>query len=139
MADDPIRFAAIGLNHNHIYGQARMLDAGAEHLFLVDGAGARYVDCSEKPLPSGRQLLHDIWNRTETAIPRRAASWQPGWRFRPRCRHSGSICQRRLPTREVTDPPHHGTRNRTMPKRRGTRTETERETIGRPVSVYERR
>ena len=31
MADQKIRFAAIGLNHNHIYGQARMLlEAGAE-------------------------------------------------------------------------------------------------------------
>src|SRR5688500_15294241 len=31
MPDHPIRFAAIGLNHSHIYGQARMLlDAGAE-------------------------------------------------------------------------------------------------------------
>ena len=31
MPDHPIRFAALGLNHNHIYGQARMLlDAGAE-------------------------------------------------------------------------------------------------------------
>src|SRR5690349_18114039 len=31
MAEQPIRFAAIGLNHNHIYGQARMLlAAGAE-------------------------------------------------------------------------------------------------------------
>src|SRR5829696_1473438 len=31
MAEQPIRFAAIGLNHNHIYGQTRMLlAAGAE-------------------------------------------------------------------------------------------------------------
>ncbi len=31
MPDHPIRFAALGLNHNHVYGQARMLlDAGAE-------------------------------------------------------------------------------------------------------------
>src|SRR3954469_9044343 len=31
MAEQPVRFAAIGLNHNHIYGQARMLlAAGAE-------------------------------------------------------------------------------------------------------------
>ena len=31
MAEQPVRFAAIGLNHNHIYGQARMLlEAGAE-------------------------------------------------------------------------------------------------------------
>jgi predicted dehydrogenase len=31
MSTQPIRFAAVGLNHNHIYGQTRMLlDAGAE-------------------------------------------------------------------------------------------------------------
>jgi predicted dehydrogenase len=42
---------------------------GAEHLLIVDRDGARYVDCSEKPLPFGPQLLADIRNRTETAIP----------------------------------------------------------------------
>ena len=31
MTTQPIRFAAVGLNHNHIYGQTRMLlAAGAE-------------------------------------------------------------------------------------------------------------
>ncbi len=42
---------------------------GGEHLFLADRSGVRYVDCSEKPLPFGPQLLNDIRNRTETAIP----------------------------------------------------------------------
>jgi predicted dehydrogenase len=42
---------------------------GAEHLFLVDRAGVRYVDCTSKPLPFGPQLLDDIRNRTETAVP----------------------------------------------------------------------
>jgi predicted dehydrogenase len=42
---------------------------GAEHLFLVDHAGVRYVDCADKPLPFGRQVLDDIRNRTETAVP----------------------------------------------------------------------
>jgi predicted dehydrogenase len=42
---------------------------GAEHLFLVDQSGVRYVDCAEKSLPFGPQLLDDIRNRTETAIP----------------------------------------------------------------------
>src|SRR5688572_21658581 len=42
---------------------------GAEHLFLVDRAGVRYVDCSDKPLPFGPQLLDDIRHRTETAVP----------------------------------------------------------------------
>lgn len=42
---------------------------GAEHLFLVDRSGVRYVDCSDKPLPFGPRLLDDVRNRTETAIP----------------------------------------------------------------------
>lgn len=42
---------------------------GASHLFLVDGKGTRYVDASGGDLPYGRQLLADIANRTETAMP----------------------------------------------------------------------
>ena len=42
---------------------------GAEHLFIVDGSGVRYIDCAETPLPFGPQLLRDIRSRTETAIP----------------------------------------------------------------------
>jgi predicted dehydrogenase len=42
---------------------------GGEHLFLVDRSGVRYVDCAEVPLPFGPQLLDDIRDRTETAIP----------------------------------------------------------------------
>ena len=42
---------------------------GGEHLFLVDRSGVRYIDCAEKPLPFGRQLLDDVRHRTETAIP----------------------------------------------------------------------
>jgi predicted dehydrogenase len=42
---------------------------GAEHLFLADQTGVRYVNCADKPLPFGPQLLNDIRNRTETAIP----------------------------------------------------------------------
>jgi predicted dehydrogenase len=42
---------------------------GGEHLLLADQQGVRYVDCSDKPLPFGPQLLADIRNRTETAIP----------------------------------------------------------------------
>jgi predicted dehydrogenase len=42
---------------------------GASHLFLVDGKGTRYVDASGGDLPYGRQLLADIVNRTETAMP----------------------------------------------------------------------
>jgi predicted dehydrogenase len=42
---------------------------GAEHLFLVDQSGVRYVDCADVLLPFGPRLLDDIRNRTETAIP----------------------------------------------------------------------
>lgn len=42
---------------------------GADHLFLVDHKGEHYLDCSAMELPYGRQLIADIMNRTETAIP----------------------------------------------------------------------
>jgi predicted dehydrogenase len=42
---------------------------GTDHLFLVDRAGMRRIDCSAVDLPYGRALLHDIEARTETAIP----------------------------------------------------------------------
>ena len=53
----PIRFAAIGLNHNHIYGQTRtMLDAGAELVFVFaeeDDLAADYI----KVFPQVRRVL----------------------------------------------------------------------------------
>jgi predicted dehydrogenase len=42
---------------------------GGDHLFLVDGKGIHYIDCSGEDLPYGRQLLYDIIHRTETAMP----------------------------------------------------------------------
>jgi predicted dehydrogenase len=42
---------------------------GASHLFIVDGKDTRYVDCSAVPLPYGDQLVSDVLNRTETAMP----------------------------------------------------------------------
>ncbi len=42
---------------------------GGEHLFLVDQEGIRYIDCREVSLPYGPQLVEDIRNRTETAMP----------------------------------------------------------------------
>jgi predicted dehydrogenase len=42
---------------------------GANHLFLVDQASTRYVDCRDVELSYGRHLLNDILNRTETAMP----------------------------------------------------------------------
>jgi predicted dehydrogenase len=43
--------------------------AGGDHLILVDQRETRYVDCSDVELPFGRQLLDDVRNRTETAMP----------------------------------------------------------------------
>jgi predicted dehydrogenase len=42
---------------------------GGDHLFLVDQTGAHYMDCSQVDLPYGPQLIGDIINRTETAMP----------------------------------------------------------------------
>jgi hypothetical protein len=42
---------------------------GGDHLFLVDQKTTRYVDCREVPLPYGTQLVSDVLNRTETAMP----------------------------------------------------------------------
>jgi hypothetical protein len=41
---------------------------GGSHLFLVDRAGVRYVDCRNVELPYGRQFVDDVLNRTETAM-----------------------------------------------------------------------
>lgn len=43
--------------------------AGGNHLFLVDQKETRYVDCTGVPLPYGEQLVSDVLNRTETAMP----------------------------------------------------------------------
>lgn len=41
---------------------------GTDHLFLVDGSGMHYIDCSAVELPYARQLIADIRDRTETAM-----------------------------------------------------------------------
>lgn len=43
--------------------------SGGNHLFLVDNKETKYVDCSDQALPYGEQLVNDILNRTETAMP----------------------------------------------------------------------
>jgi predicted dehydrogenase len=48
---------------------------GSDHLFLVDQKETRYIDCKEVELPFGRQLLDDIRNRTQTALPQEHAFW----------------------------------------------------------------
>jgi predicted dehydrogenase len=42
---------------------------GGNHLFLVDHRGMHYINCQDVDLPYGRQLIHDIIHRTETAMP----------------------------------------------------------------------
>ena len=42
---------------------------GTDHLFLVDASGTRHIDCAGRPLSYFRDFLHDVANRTETAMP----------------------------------------------------------------------
>ena len=42
---------------------------GESHLFLVNGDGARYVDCSDTEITYGKDLIADILYRTDKAIP----------------------------------------------------------------------
>jgi len=42
---------------------------GGNHLFLVDQKGTNYIDCKGMETPYGRQLVDDVLNRTETAMP----------------------------------------------------------------------
>jgi hypothetical protein len=42
---------------------------GGSHLFLVDQKETRYIDCQKVELPYGQQLVQDVLNRTETAMP----------------------------------------------------------------------
>ncbi len=42
---------------------------GDSHLFLVNQEGARYIDCGDTEITYGKQLIDDILNRTDTAIP----------------------------------------------------------------------
>jgi hypothetical protein len=42
---------------------------GADHLLLVDRKGVHRIDCLSVELPYGRQLVQDILQRSETAMP----------------------------------------------------------------------
>lgn len=42
---------------------------GGSHLFIVDNKSTRYIDCADVPLPYGEQLVSDVLDRTETAMP----------------------------------------------------------------------
>jgi len=41
---------------------------GGNHLYVVNGAGARYLNATGTELPYGRLLVDDVVNRTETAM-----------------------------------------------------------------------
>jgi hypothetical protein len=56
----------IEIRKNIDLGGARQ---GGSHLFLVDGKETRYVDCADTLLSYGPQLVDDVLNRTETAMP----------------------------------------------------------------------
>ena len=46
---------------------------GGNHLFLVDGTGARYIDCNDVTIAYGERLRDDVLDRTDTAIPQARA------------------------------------------------------------------
>ena len=41
---------------------------GADHLFIADNEGVRYMDCKDEALPYGQRLIRDVLDRTETAM-----------------------------------------------------------------------
>jgi predicted dehydrogenase len=49
--------------------------AGGDHLFLVDSKRITHIDCSQVNLPYGAQLVHDVLNRTETAMSQQHCFW----------------------------------------------------------------
>lgn len=42
---------------------------GTNHLFLADGTGTEYIDCSDAELSYYPNLVHDVRHRTRTAVP----------------------------------------------------------------------
>ncbi|MDB5849499.1 MAG: Gfo/Idh/MocA family oxidoreductase [Rhodoferax sp.] len=42
--------------------------SGTDHLFLCNREGTRYIDCKNEPITFFAKLIHDVENRTETAI-----------------------------------------------------------------------
>lgn len=43
--------------------------SGADHLFIFDQKETRYIACQDVPLTFGEQIVADVLNRTETAMP----------------------------------------------------------------------
>lgn len=44
---------------------------GKDHLYVVDGVGTEYIDCSDVQLSYYPDLVHDVIHRTETACPQK--------------------------------------------------------------------
>ncbi len=44
---------------------------GTDHLFVVDRAGTRHIDCAGAPITYFRDFAADVAHRTETAVPQR--------------------------------------------------------------------
>jgi predicted dehydrogenase len=42
---------------------------GGNHLYLSNQKETKYIDCNKETLPFGEQLVNDVLNRTETAMP----------------------------------------------------------------------
>jgi hypothetical protein len=42
--------------------------SGTNHLFLADRHGTRHIDCSAEPLTFFQAFLHDVRERTQTAM-----------------------------------------------------------------------
>jgi hypothetical protein len=42
---------------------------GTDHLFMVNNAGTRHIDCSGEPLTYFRAFADDVRDRTATAMP----------------------------------------------------------------------
>src|SRR5262245_12184660 len=43
--------------------------AGANHLFVTDQKQTRHIDCNDVVLPFGRELVQDVLDRTDKALP----------------------------------------------------------------------
>src|SRR6185295_6906514 len=42
---------------------------GGNHIFMVDKLNTRHIQCDDVELPFGRFFLHDVEQRTESAMP----------------------------------------------------------------------
>jgi len=62
-------FADVLLKGDTASGYMRVDWFTPDHLFLVNNKETKYIDCDDVPITYGHQLVDDILNRTETAMP----------------------------------------------------------------------